>query len=134
MSVERATGRTETVVVSVMALLAVCLVAAGLLRRRPAVPALEGPARAGDLAPRRIDVNSATAEELQLIPGIGPVLSRRIVEYRERHGGFRSVQELERVYRVSSRLVESIEPYVAIGRAEDDAGPRGKKIPGAIER
>ena len=47
--------------------------------------------------PRVVDLNLATAEDLQSLPGIGPSLARRIVAYREEQGDFRSPEELTAV-------------------------------------
>ena|GEM_PF-1447403 len=52
---------------------------------------------AGLLLGRPVDVNAATEEELQALPGIGPGLARGLVEDRERRGPFRSLDELLRV-------------------------------------
>jgi competence protein ComEA len=41
-----------------------------------------------------LNLNTATVEQLQELPGVGPVLAARIVDYRQRQGGFRSVEEL----------------------------------------
>lgn len=52
----------------------------------------------GDLgAEPALDLNAATAEQLEELPGIGPVLAQRITEYRTEHGGFGSVSELDEV-------------------------------------
>ena len=133
-SPRRALGRTETLVVSLLALCALGLAAVGLLWRPGDIPALEGPSpERGGLAPRKIDINSATAEELQLIPGIGPKLSGRIVKYRERNGEFAHVWELERVFGIGPALVEEIERYVVAGRPPEGEHRPVKKIPGTIE-
>lgn len=50
---------------------------------------------AGPSAP--ISLNTATAEQLDTLPGVGPVLAQHIIEYRTQHGGFRSVDELREV-------------------------------------
>ena len=55
---------------------------------------------------RYVDLNSAGAEELETLEGIGPALAERIVAWREEHGPFRRVQELARVKGVSEQLVE----------------------------
>jgi competence protein ComEA len=59
-----------------------------------AVPAAGGPP-AGPSAP--ISLSSATVAQLDTLDGIGPTLAQRIVQYRDAHGGFRSVDELKQV-------------------------------------
>jgi competence protein ComEA len=44
-----------------------------------------------------LSLNSATVEQLDALPGIGPVLAQRIVQYRDQHGGFSSVDQLRKV-------------------------------------
>ena len=61
-----------------------------------AAPTVSGrPARAA--APVLIDLNRATTAELETLPGVGPVLAQRIVDYRTTHGRFTSVDELREV-------------------------------------
>jgi competence protein ComEA len=60
-----------------------------------AAPAVPGAAPAGPSAP--ISLSSATVAQLDTLDGIGPTLAQRIVQYREAHGGFRSVDELKQV-------------------------------------
>ena len=55
-----------------------------------------------------VDVNSAPADELRLLPGIGPVLARRIVRHRSTHGAFESLGDLRRVPGLSPACVESL--------------------------
>ena len=70
----------------------------------------------------RIDLNEAGAEELQALSGVGPVLSRRIVEERDRAGGFGSVDDLLRVQGVTMELVERLRPFVVVsGEASEEA-------------
>jgi competence protein ComEA len=56
----------------------------------------------------RINVNTATQAELEALPGIGPVLARRIIEGRP----YRSVEELVRVKGIGPRRLEEIRPLV----------------------
>ncbi|RMF88283.1 MAG: helix-hairpin-helix domain-containing protein [Nitrospirae bacterium] len=56
----------------------------------------------------RIHLNTATAEELEALPGIGPVLAERIVRYRADHGPFTTVEELRQVKGVGERLLERL--------------------------
>lgn len=64
----------------------------------------------------RTDLNHATVAELDRLPGIGPVLARRIVEHRSRHGAFRSADELLGVPGIGARLLERLRPHVTVGR------------------
>jgi competence ComEA-like helix-hairpin-helix protein len=62
-----------------------------------------------------IDLNRASAEDLEAVPGIGPVLARRIVAYRQAHGAFKSVDELgEKVSGFGAKKVAKIKPYLFI--------------------
>ncbi len=62
----------------------------------------------------RLNLNTATAEELEALPGIGPVLARRIVAYREQNGPFRSVDELLNVKGIGPAVLEKLRPYVYV--------------------
>ncbi|WP_323178627.1 ComEA family DNA-binding protein [Streptomyces sp. NBC_01381] len=70
----------------------------------PAVPgagAAAGPTGASPAAP--VGLNTATAEQLDGLPGVGPVLAQHIIDYRTEHGGFRSVDELREVNGIGDR-------------------------------
>lgn len=55
-----------------------------------------------------IDINRATPDDLISLPGIGPALAQRIVDYRNEHGPFRSVEELERVSGIGPQTVQGL--------------------------
>ncbi len=59
-----------------------------------------------------IDLNVATERELSLLPGIGPVLARRILEDRNRLGPFVSPRELGRVHGVGPKKLRQLLPYI----------------------
>ena len=62
-----------------------------------------------------VDLNTDSAEELTRLVGIGPVLAERIVAWREAHGPFHNVRELEQVRGISRELVEkNLERIAAI--------------------
>ncbi len=69
-----------------------------------------------------VDVNTAEWPELVQVPGIGRVLARRIVRWREEHGPFRSADELLRIQGIGPRTLERIRPYLLpIESAADDS-------------
>ena len=53
-----------------------------------------------------IDINRATLDDLISLPGIGPALAQRIIDYRSEHGPFQSVDELERVSGIGPLTIE----------------------------
>ena len=62
----------------------------------------------------KIDLNRASAADLEQLPGIGPGLAARILAYRARHGRFHSVQELEEVSGIGGRRLARIAPRVLV--------------------
>ncbi|HRC76482.1 MAG TPA: helix-hairpin-helix domain-containing protein, partial [Kouleothrix sp.] len=62
-----------------------------------------------------IDINSASAAELDGIAGIGQALAQRIIEYRAAHGPFKSVDELNNVKGIGATLLGKIAPSLTAG-------------------
>lgn len=62
----------------------------------------------------QIDINTASATELDSLPGIGPALADAIVEYRTLHGPFGSVDELARVPGISARMVDKMRDQITV--------------------
>lgn len=61
-----------------------------------------------------LDLNAATAEELETLPGVGAILAERIVSYREAVGGFQTLEELQQVNGIGSGIYFQIAPYLFI--------------------
>ena len=62
----------------------------------------------------RIDLNTADAEQLKTLPGIGDVLAERIVTYREEHGGFSSIEEIMNVKGIASGKFADIQDEIYV--------------------
>jgi len=73
----------------------------------------DGPA--GPAGPaEQISVNTAAAPELERLPGIGPVLAQRIVEYREQYGPFQRLEDLLEVEGIGPSKLENLQEYVRV--------------------
>lgn len=64
----------------------------------------------------KVNINSATAAELEALPGIGPAKATAIVKYREEKGNFKSVQDLKNVQGISDKLFEKISGEVEVAK------------------
>ncbi len=62
----------------------------------------------------RVNLNTATAADLEALPGIGPALARRILEYRAQHGPFSAVEDLLAVRGIGPAKLEQLRPYVTV--------------------
>lgn len=62
-----------------------------------------------------VDINRADATQLDTLPGIGPALSQRIIEYRQQNGRFETVEELVNVKGIGEKTLEKLKPYITCG-------------------
>jgi len=66
----------------------------------------------GNRKPTIIDINTATIEDWKVLPGIGDALANRIVNYRERMGGFTNESQVKKTYGISDSVFQLIAPYL----------------------
>jgi competence protein ComEA len=64
-----------------------------------------------------IDINTATAEEWKALPGIGEVLANRIIKFRERIGGFTTIEQVHKTYGISDSVFGQISSYLVFNPA-----------------
>ena len=61
-----------------------------------------------------VDINRGSVEELQRLPGIGPVLAERILQYRQENGKFASIRDIQNVKGIGVKRFAQLEPYIHI--------------------
>ncbi|HEX9698351.1 MAG TPA: helix-hairpin-helix domain-containing protein [Acidobacteriota bacterium] len=61
-----------------------------------------------------IDINTATSEQLQRVPGIGETLARRIIEFRTEHGPFEKVDDLLNVQGIGTTSLDKMRPFLTV--------------------
>ncbi len=62
----------------------------------------------------KTNVNTATESELEALKDVGPVKAKSIIEYRQKHGAFKSLKDLEKVPGVATATVEKIKDQVTV--------------------
>lgn len=67
---------------------------------------------------RVVDLNHATAQELESLPGIGAVLAERMIAYRKSVGRFRTVEDLREVAGIGAKKFDRLKPLVTVAAAE----------------
>ena len=87
---------------------------AATLAAPAAAPAAPAP-RAAKPAAGAVNLNTATEEQLQDVPGIGPALAKRIVEFRKQNGGFKTVEDLLKVRGIGEKSFEKLRAHVTVG-------------------
>lgn len=70
-----------------------------------------------------INLNTATAEELQLVPGIGPVTAGKIVQMRKSYGSFKSVNDLLAIRGLGPKRLDKMRKYLTVGKPTTKAQP-----------
>ena len=76
----------------------------------PGVPGTTGPTPPDAL----VNLNTATSDQLDALPGVGPVMAQRIIQYRTDHGPFQSVDQLNQVSGIGAAKYADLSPLVTV--------------------
>jgi competence protein ComEA len=103
---------------ALFATLVVCLLlgqaAVASAQRKPSsAPAAKAAAATGEV----VNLNTATATQIATLPGIGEKAARLIIEYRDKNGGFKKIEELMNVKGIGEKSVLKLTPLVTVGDA-----------------
>ena len=96
-----------------MAAIAAIALSAPALSAQSKVPAPKPAATAA--AP--VNLNTATAEQLATIPGVGPRMAERIIDYRQKNGGFKKIEDLMNVSGVGEKSFLKMKPLITVTAA-----------------
>lgn len=84
-----------------------------------AVPAVaqsakQAPPAAKEKVVGPVNLNTAAAAELETLPGVGPAMATRILEYRQKNGGFKKIEELMNVRGVGEKMFLKLKPMITV--------------------
>ena len=70
-----------------------------------------------------VNLNTATSEELQQVPGIGPATAQKILQARKSYGTFKSVDDLQAIKGIGPKRLEKMRKYLTVGKPAKPPGP-----------
>ncbi len=79
---------------------------------QPAKPAKTAP------APQSVNLNTATATELEALPGVGLAMAARIIEHRQKVGGFKKIEDLMNVKGIGEKMFLNLKPLIIVSPAK----------------
>jgi competence protein ComEA len=106
----------------------VCAVCVLMLSVAPtATPAQKKSAKPGNTTAvtTPVNINTATAAQLEVLPGLGPKTAQLIVEHRQKSGGFKKIEELMNIKGIGEKSFLKLKPMITVGGEKTD-GPDGK--------
>lgn len=78
-----------------------------------------------------ININAATSEELQKVPGIGPATAQKILQMRKSYGAFKSVDDLLAIRGLGQKRLDKMRKYLTVGRTSTPKGTQPSTKPAA---
>ena len=101
-----------------LAALAVAPVAA---QQKPAAPKSSA-AKNAPTASAPLNINTATSAQLETLPGLGKAVAERIVEYRDKNGNFKKVEDLMNVKGIGEKSFLKLKPLITVNQKADPSG------------
>lgn len=84
-------------------------------RELPVLETIEAPKTQTEVpSTDKVNLNTATADDLQTIPAIGPALAEKIIDYRTKHGKFNEIEELRNIPGVGKKTFQKLSPYLSL--------------------
>jgi competence protein ComEA len=91
------------------------MVALFLVTTGDVVSAQKAAGKAAAAVPAVVNLNTATATQIATLPGIGDKAAQRIIEYREKNGGFKKIEELMNVKGIGEKSFLKLKPLITVG-------------------
>ena len=103
-------------------LLLATLVALCLVTATDIVSAQKAAGKAAAAVPAVVNLNTATATQIATLPGIGEKAAQRIIEYREKNGGFKKIEELMNVKGIGEKSFLKLKPLITVSAGSEKSG------------
>jgi competence protein ComEA len=95
--------------------LAVLLAAPVALAEQAQAPAKPTPAA-------QVNINTASADQLEGLPGVGPKMAARIIDYRQKNGGFKKIEDLMNIQGIGEKNFLKLKPLITLGTPKAEKG------------
>lgn len=113
--------RALFVIVAVLAMAALPAAAA-----QQKSPAAKSAARTSAAPTTPVNINTATQEQLESLPGLGAKVAQRIIEYRQKNGNFKKVEDLMNVKGIGEKSFLKLKPMLTVSQKPESAGAAAK--------
>ena len=119
--------RVLLMLLAVVAMAAIPAAAQQSMAEKPAKPAAAAPAQPSAAATALVNLNTATQAQLESLPGLGPKVAERILEYRQKNGVFKKVEDLMNVKGIGEKSFLKLKPLLRVTDkpVADKAAPSG---------
>ena len=81
-----------------------------------------------------VNINMANSEELQQVPGIGPVTAEKIIQMRKSYGSFKSVDDLLAIKGIGKKRLDKMRKYLTVGKAAAPKMPQPSATPSSVRQ